>query len=779
MNFVAPYMLWGTLAAGVPIALHFFFRSRYRTVPWAAMKFLLLSVEQTSRRLKFQELLLLIVRCLILALLALALARPLFSSVASSGREAVDAVLVIDTSFSMGIREGKQTRLDFARGAALAVIDHLPPHSTVQVVTCADRATRAEPAERANLDHARAYIKKIELTHLASDLAPGISEAISALQRGISPNKELYILSDMHKLAWDRNASQLNKALKDLSAKATVHLVRCGSQQPRNVAVVGIAPQAGIPRPGERVSFAVTVRNTGSMPVRNLRVALAVDGQARDIEEQPIPELPAGESRAVTLTAKMGKSGLRVLTATVKHDDLDVDNRLDQVIQVREQLRVLVVDGRSDLKEPARSSAYHLEHALVPVKGDQRDKYHIRLTSLPPRRVSAGDLKLHDVCVLVNVALERGAKGGGETPPQDFVEQLAPFVRRGNGLILFAGDNVAAEPYNRILGKRLGLLPAKVTGIGDHPGDSFILFDRNSIDAPALMRFREDEDYKGLSFLPILKALDLEEPSKEAKESEVVRVLMRYNNGKPALVTRKVEGGEVLLVGTASGPEWKAGTELPTWNYLSRWPGYIPLVEALLNHLLHRQRQKHNLTVGDTLTWHPAPDPQAQERPAVGEGVAQVEIVRSYVLIHPPDKPGAEPRRVPLGRPEPGPGRQVVTATGLERAGVYYLTEADRAEGGTGDAQRLGKAGAERQPLMVPFAVAPDLRESANLETLAEGELNERLGFTPVHMTSDGRVNVVTATERTNREWTLWLLVAVLVLVLGESVLAWFCGRAW
>ena len=45
-------MLWGAAAAGIPIALHFFFRSRYRTVPWAAMKFLLTSIEQTSRRLK-------------------------------------------------------------------------------------------------------------------------------------------------------------------------------------------------------------------------------------------------------------------------------------------------------------------------------------------------------------------------------------------------------------------------------------------------------------------------------------------------------------------------------------------------------------------------------------------------------------------------------------------------------------------------------------------------------------------------------------------------------
>src|ERR671919_2850117 len=98
--FLAPYMLWGSLAAGIPIALHFFFRSRYRTVPWAAMKFLLESIEQTSRRLRFQELLLLVLRCAVLALLALAFARPLTSLARGAGRgDAVDAVFLFDTSY--------------------------------------------------------------------------------------------------------------------------------------------------------------------------------------------------------------------------------------------------------------------------------------------------------------------------------------------------------------------------------------------------------------------------------------------------------------------------------------------------------------------------------------------------------------------------------------------------------------------------------------------------------------------------------------------------------
>src|SRR6516162_7031299 len=139
MGFLAPYMLWGAAAAGIPIALHFFFRSRYRTLPWAAMKFLLQSVEQTSRRLRFQEILLIICRCALLVLLAMALARP--STSAGKGSTRVDAVVVIDTSYSMEAREGPVTRIQQAKTAALSVLDQLPAHSTVQIVTCADRAS--------------------------------------------------------------------------------------------------------------------------------------------------------------------------------------------------------------------------------------------------------------------------------------------------------------------------------------------------------------------------------------------------------------------------------------------------------------------------------------------------------------------------------------------------------------------------------------------------------------------------------------------------------------
>src|SRR6187200_3018408 len=132
-------MLAGAAAVSIPIILHFFYKSRHRKLPWAAMEFLRQSIEQTSRRLKFQEWILLALRCLVVLLLAFAIARPGSDTATVTGRgDAVDAVFVIDTSYSMGARDGEKTRIERARDAARAVLDTLPAGSSVQIVTCSN-----------------------------------------------------------------------------------------------------------------------------------------------------------------------------------------------------------------------------------------------------------------------------------------------------------------------------------------------------------------------------------------------------------------------------------------------------------------------------------------------------------------------------------------------------------------------------------------------------------------------------------------------------------------
>lgn len=766
MGFLAPIMLWGAAAASIPIALHLFFRSRYRTVPWAAMKFLLTSIEQTSRRLRFQELLLLLLRCAVLVLLAVALARPLSTVVRGAGQgDAVDAVFLFDTSFSMGASDGSRNRLGHAKEAALKAIDQLPSHSTVQIITCADRATLLGPRSPANLEQARSLIQNLALTSLASDLYPGVAEAASVLQRGQASNKEFYLFSDMQNLAWDQQAGNLNNTLKDIKDKATVFLVRCGTRPVNNVAIVGITPQSGVPRPGERIGFAVLVRNTGKEPVKELKLTLAVDGDDKVAETQALPKIDPGETRAVTLTAKLEKAGLRVLTARVSHDDLDGDNRFDQVVLVREQVNILVVDGGMHERDPEKWSSFNLMNALLPVKDIERAKYHLQPRLVTPRLAAPALLAKTDLCILVNVALQADLKRSAEVLPADFVEELAGFVKQGKGLIIYAGDNVAPDAYNRILGKKHGLLPLPIKGVLEQPLKSPLKLNPGSAGLPAFWKFRDDDYYKGLKDVEIYKALELDETATPAakdvetdeqpkeKKQDPLTIAFRYNSGQPAVVSRLVDGGEVMLITTAADKGWKRESADPTWT---DWPihfEFVPFVDVMISHLLQGQTQTYNVVAGNKLDWYPT-----------------VKVERAYTLVYP------DGTNVRLGLPEKKNSRSVVTATDLPLAGIYRMVATlppqARMDAPADDTEPDKTSG-------VPIAVVPDLRETQDLSTLTDEAIDQRLEFKPIHITAGAEGSVLGADERLNREWTTWLLAAVLVLALAEAALAYWCGRAW
>src|SRR5205807_3640526 len=132
--------------------------------------------------------------------------------------------------------------------------------STVQILACADRLVSLGPRVPSDLDQAHQVLGDLQVSHLATDLLPGVSEAAALLERSRSANKELYLFSDMQKLGWEQQASVLTEKLQAVKRQAAVYLVRCGTRMPRNVAVIGIVPQSGIPHTGERVGFSVLIR---------------------------------------------------------------------------------------------------------------------------------------------------------------------------------------------------------------------------------------------------------------------------------------------------------------------------------------------------------------------------------------------------------------------------------------------------------------------------------------------------------------------------------------
>ncbi len=723
MGFLAPWMLAGLAAASIPVILHFFYRSRYRTVPWAAMKFLLTSVEQTSRRLRFQELLLLAVRTALLLFLAFALARP-SSAARSAGKDgdAVDAVLVLDVSMSMGAREGARTRLERAKEGALAVLSNLPAHSTAQVVAVSDRASLLGPVSASNLEQAKEVVKAVDLSSAGTDFLPAAEQALVALGRGHSPNKEVYLFSDLQRRGWEAQGASLAAKMREIDEKATLYLVRCGTRTPRNVSIVGLTPQSGIPHTGERAGFAVLLRNSGDEPVRDLTVTLEVDGRRGEKESQAVPVVAPGETLAVTITARLEKAGLRTVTAALQADELDADNRWSRVILVRDQARVLVVDGAPSDIRPENASAFYLLHALRPVPESAWGGYHLQPRTVSTADASAALLGDMDACVLVNVPLQPVGENSPAALSGEFLERLAGFVKEGKGLLIFPGARTSPELANRVLGDEHGLLPLRYGAAKTGTARP----DPNSIDAKSFLAPFREEPLSRLDQTTVQQWLALEEKPESGAE-----VLFRWSDGSAAAAARKAGAGTSIAL--------SMGADLRG----SDWPlrhTYLPFVHAAMARLLGGQADVHNRVAGEPLRWRvPA---------------AQAGKIHSAL-----DPSGARSR---LGTPALVDGLSTVSVAETGRAGLWRL-----AAEGAGD------------PEGVPFAVTPDARETESYEALTDVQIDERLGFKPLHLTAGDDAGIYSGAERLKREWTLWILTAVLLLVLFETGLAWYCGKGW
>ncbi len=107
MLFLSPTLLWFLAAAAVPIAIHLLNRRRHKTMPWAAMQFLLKATRESRGKKKLRHILILTCRALGLAALAFAAARPVASGLIGWGGGSIDTVvLILDRSASMEIRPG-------------------------------------------------------------------------------------------------------------------------------------------------------------------------------------------------------------------------------------------------------------------------------------------------------------------------------------------------------------------------------------------------------------------------------------------------------------------------------------------------------------------------------------------------------------------------------------------------------------------------------------------------------------------------------------------------
>jgi hypothetical protein len=762
LAFLNPALLWGLGVASIPILLHLLQRRRYRVRRWAAMEFLRASVRRSSRRLRIEQWLLLLVRTLILLCVALALARPVWHSPRwgwLGSQAASQVVLVLDDSYSMGLQiassgsgplanPGSKTqdpesdRFGWARGRALELLrGGLASGDSVAVLLAGEPARALVRRPTFNLAEVTEQIRQVPLSDRRSDLAGAARLCLEILKASRVANREVYLLTDSQTPAWRQPGAV--EAWKQVAEAGRLHLVSPPPAQAPNLAVAAVQVSEPV-IPARPVPIAAQVLNRGDRAAQDVVVTLHADGRAVTSTRVNVPVDGTAEVR---FEHAFPAAGSHTLVVSLPEDRLPVDDRGYASVVARERVRVLVLNGHPD-PDPRRDAAFFVTAALAPDDGTSLSTARTSLTDPFDLQVIEGssfrgeDLTRWDVVVLADVprlaAPERRA--------------LAGFVEEGGGLLVLPGASA--------------LRPARLGPLRD-AGSEGPSLDLGRVDHPALARFRGAADVdlstarfgryyqlgtpdaaSGARVVCRFTAGDRRQATGDSEEggqagrSSVARRLSS-DTGSPALVERAVGLGRVVMLASPPSPEW---------NTLPFKPAYLPFLHSLIAYLGQGPGSQRNLRVGDPLV------------AAVG-GAQASKAGQSWVLE------GPNRERVPLrpGAGGAGNDRRVVRMEAMTRAGLY----------------RLQPAAAQATPAQAGSAAVPGAWYAVNLRTdesdlrsLSRREVEGRLRPAAVRWVDAHEALATVVREgRQGREAWRWLLFAALALMLCESGMAQVFGR--
>lgn len=569
MTFLNAVMLAGMASVAIPVLIHLLNRSRFQVIRWGAMHLLAPALRQNSRRVKLEQLILLLLRCAIPCLLALLMARPVLTGLEPLLGGAPGATaFVVDMSYSMEAGAPGATPSREAAEAARRILEGMGPGSEAAVVPTGGGGVGPTHDLRA----AMRGLEEAPRGQGPASPAEALAAAAGLVARMTQPYREVVVLSDFQRLSWgDAEAAaraRAAEALRKGQFPARVVLFDVGRPVRDNVSVQSLEVSPAVAAKGQTLRLRSVVRNHGETAWPDLRVTLRVDGREKDAARVSIGPL---QETQVLFTHAFELPGSHVVEVAADADALRADNALAAAVDVRERLSVLVVNG-DPRPERLRGETDYLELALRPL-GSSRTE----LTDfLETRVVPAGSLAeplLRDarVAVLANVARLDAAQ----------VEALDRFVREGGGLVVFPGDRVDADWYNTAL---QGLLPASLRGVaGDpRPTAQAVSLAPQRFEHPALALFNDPRN-GDLSGVRVRAWLRLEERA---------HVLGRLESRDPFLVEKVHGRGRVVQCAVPCDADW---SNLPLRSV------FVPLLQQLVVYLATAMEAPRNVRAGEPL----------------------------------------------------------------------------------------------------------------------------------------------------------------------------------
>lgn len=592
-------MLFGLAALALPVVVHLISKRKFDIVHWGAMQFLELG-RRTRRRIRIEELLLMLLRMAMLGLLVFALARPwaqggLFASFGAGTSR--DLVVIMDGSYSMGWEGRAQTPHAAAIQWAHELLEATRGGDTVTLLDAREQVRNVTQSPTTDVRSVREQLDKLPEPSGTSHLSEAAAEALKVLSSTSNLSRQVVILTDGQSLPWEDGDDAWSR-FDDLRAQPAVQprvfvvdVTGGQSQADNNFSVDALELSRELSVPEFPIRVRTVVRQSGGVSTRR-RVSFEVNGQR--LEEKTVSlTVPPNGKVPVEFEHRFPAVGSYVISVVLDADNLPGDNRADAAVIVENGVPVLLVDGDPQL-DPVKSETFFLKAAL---SASGNETPWVVATVVDWESFGAESLQDQSVAVFCNVPRLTDAQRGA----------LADFVGRGGGLIIAPGDKVDAAAWNALVSG--GLVPHVMAEIDREENYTLrpVHVAADSLEVPWVSRFRPEH---GIDFVQArlsrwwkLEAAPADpaaagppagenaaasgaEPG-EIKIGEPL-VHAKVATGNPLIVSRDYGAGMVLQLAVPLDADW---TTLPSKN------DFVPFVHEMV-FLLAGRTAGRNVDVG-------------------------------------------------------------------------------------------------------------------------------------------------------------------------------------
>lgn len=575
MTFLNPAILFGLLAASIPILIHLFNLRKLKKIEFSTLAFLKELQKNKIRKVKLKQWLLLALRVLIISFLVLAFARPTLKGLAIGGTTSAaktTSVFIIDDTFSMSVIDEKGSLLNQAKNAAKNLLKNFQEGDEA-VLILVSQGEKSDVNLSKSIIELQKSIDVIEPSYQSGLLHSALTKAAQILVQSKNYNKEIYILSDFQagRLAEEKSLSDFGQVLNE---KVRIYAVNYSGRNVLNIGIDDLKVNSQIFEKDKPVNFIVTVTNYSNQNVSNHIVSLFINNQR---STQVSVNLAAGETKSLLMDAVVKSAGFISAFAEIEDDEIIHDNRRYCSFFIPDNISTIIfTDDLADAK--------FFELALT--AAENRSTFSIAKKNLS--ELSAYDLKRYEVVAVIGSQNLNSA------------EKLKSYVNEGGGLFIAPGSKSSLLDFQTLVNE-IGLPP--LTAFAGKAGESknVVYFESTDLNHPLFQDIFITKEKTKIESPDIFAYFKFTPQGKG-------RSIITLQDGSSFLAEIKVKNGKVFLLSSAP---------LLSWGNFPLKSIFVPLINKSVLYLASKDKSEKNILAGNSI-----------DLDFRGKSIAQLKILR-------------------------------------------------------------------------------------------------------------------------------------------------------